>query len=207
MPSRRRGARARHFPAGAGWQRNCPRVSVPLTAAPANLDALLDAYARLGLAHNATARDARRAYREMARRSHPDRIPSGAPGSDEATARMAAINCAYELVRDAPLRHHPISRGSDPDAVFTQADTDAALHHARGAHRVDVAVTAVACAAMYVVLIFVLVPVLHLAGLPYAAAVMVALLCAAGAMAARRSIDPLTAVDGVAVLLRVLLTR
>ncbi|HMC76498.1 MAG TPA: J domain-containing protein [Vicinamibacterales bacterium] len=180
---------------------------MPDTAAPVNLDALLDAYAQLGLAHDATVRDARRAYREMARRYHPDRVPPGAPGRGEATARMAAINRARALVHDAPLRHHPITRGSDPDALFTQADTDEALRRARGAHRVDVAVTTVAYVAMHVILMVVLVPVLHLAGASYAAAFGIALLIAAAAFAARRSIDPVTAVDGVAAFLRVVLTR
>jgi preprotein translocase subunit Sec63 len=177
------------------------------TASRASLDALLDAYALLGLAHNATVRDAQRAYREMARRYHPDRVPPGSPGRDEATARMAEINRAYALIRDAPLRHHPINRGSDPDYQFTQADTDNALHRARAARRVDAVINTVVYAATLAGLLFVLVPLLHVAGLPYAAAVVVALGCAAWAMVEGRSIDPLTAIDGVTALLRVLLTR
>jgi preprotein translocase subunit Sec63 len=180
---------------------------VPDTAVAPNLDPLLDAYALLGLDHTANPRDARRAYRAMARRHHPDRVAGDTSARGEATARMAAINQAYELVRDAPLRHHPISRASDPDYRFTQAHTDEALRRARGARQVDLAVTAIAHVAMYAILIFVLVPVLHAAGVPYGAAVVVALLCAAGVMTARRSIDPLMAADGIAALVRVLLTR
>jgi hypothetical protein len=182
-------------------------VGVPQTGAAPNLDALLDAYAVLGLDHTATPREARRAYREMARRHHPDRVADGTPARGEATTRMAAINHAYDLVRDAPLRHHPISRASDPDYQFTQAHTDEALRRARGARRVDLAVTAIAHVAMYAILIFVLVPVLHAAGLPYAAAIVVALLCAAGVTTARRSIDPMMAANGIAAMVRVLLTR
>jgi preprotein translocase subunit Sec63 len=180
---------------------------VPDTTAAPKLDALLDAYALLGLDHTANPRDARRAYRAMARRHHPDRVVDNGPARGEATARMAAINHAYELVRDAPLRHHPISRASDPDYQFTQAHTDEALRRARGARQVDLVVTATAHVAMYAILIFVLVPVLHAAGVPYGAAVVVALLCAAGVMTARRSIDPLMAANGIAALVRVLLTR
>ena len=120
---------------------------------------------------------------------------------------MAAINAAYELARDAPLRHHPISRGSDPDLRFTQTHTDEALQQARAHRRVEHVITVVGYAAMYAILIFVMIPVLHAAGLPYAASVLIAIACAAGAMAVRRSIDPLLAVDGIAALLRVFSAR
>jgi curved DNA-binding protein CbpA len=180
---------------------------VPQTRSAPKLDALLDAYALLGLDHAATPRQARRVYRAMARRHHPDRVANNAAARDEATARMAAINDAYDLVRDAPLRHHPVSRGSDPDFRFTQAHTDEAFRRARAARRVELVVTAAARVAMYAILIVVLVPLLHAAGLPYTAAVVVALLCAAGVKTARRSIDPSMAANGIAALLRGLLTR
>lgn len=50
-----------------------------------------DAYAALGLSPEAAPDDVARAYRELAKRFHPDRRP----GDAEAERRMAEINAAY----------------------------------------------------------------------------------------------------------------
>src|ERR1700742_3897992 len=54
----------------------------------------MDPYEVLGVRQGATAEEVSAAYREQAKRWHPDR---GA--GDEGEARMAEINIAYDLVR------------------------------------------------------------------------------------------------------------
>ena len=44
---------------------------------------------------------------------------------------MAAINDEYRLIKDAPLRHHPVSSRSDPDLTWADADLDDAVRRAR----------------------------------------------------------------------------
>lgn len=56
-------------------------------------------YQVLGVAKNATAAQVRAAYRELARRHHPD-VSRG----DDATAVFARISAAYETLSDAERR-------------------------------------------------------------------------------------------------------
>ena len=55
---------------------------------------MADAYEILGIARTADEREIRRAYRDMARRWHPDRFPEG-PERLWAEQKMTAINIAY----------------------------------------------------------------------------------------------------------------
>ncbi len=55
----------------------------------------MDPHAVLGLGADASVEDAARAYRELAKRWHPDRA------GDAGAARMIELNVAYELVRSA----------------------------------------------------------------------------------------------------------
>jgi len=61
----------------------------------------LDPYAALGLSHSATAAEVKRAYREMARKFHPDRFV-GHPleNQQEAASRFATGASAYALLSD-----------------------------------------------------------------------------------------------------------
>jgi molecular chaperone DnaJ len=59
---------------------------------------MVDHYRTLGVAPNATPDDIRRAYRELARRYHPDRAPAG---SGE---RMADVNAAWHVLSDPGRR-------------------------------------------------------------------------------------------------------
>ena len=56
---------------------------------------MADCYAVLGIARGASVQDVRRAYRELARRWHPDRFAEG-PERLWAESNMIQINLAYE---------------------------------------------------------------------------------------------------------------
>jgi DnaJ like chaperone protein len=61
----------------------------------------VDPYTVLGLSHNAPIEEVRRVYRSLVAEHHPDRlIARGVPEDliDVATARMAAINLAYQAL-------------------------------------------------------------------------------------------------------------
>lgn len=65
------------------------------------LEAGVDPYAVLGLAHNAPPAEIRRVYRLLVAEHHPDRlIARGVPEAliDVATARMKSINLAYQAL-------------------------------------------------------------------------------------------------------------
>ena len=111
-------------------------------AESADLIAYMNAYAVLEVEYSSTATDIRRAYRRLAQQAHPDRHPQNSAEQRSATARMATINDAYDLIRNAPLRHHPVSRRSHPDVVWSDSQLDAALRSAR-AERVTLDIVAV----------------------------------------------------------------
>ena len=71
---------------------------------PADDDTLLKAYAELGVAPEAENEVVRAAYRELAKKHHPDAMR--AAGADDAAvaaadAKMARVNAAWSEIRDA----------------------------------------------------------------------------------------------------------
>jgi DnaJ-like protein len=59
---------------------------------------LVRACAVLGVTPSATAREAKRAYKKLVRRWHPDRFANDPQGEREATARLQQITEAYQTV-------------------------------------------------------------------------------------------------------------
>lgn len=80
------------------------------------MDDFVDAYAVLGVRQTADQETLKAAYRRLAARTHPDRVPHDQRAA--ATARMQRINVAYGLVAEPARRR--------------QYDHLRALHRARG---------------------------------------------------------------------------
>jgi hypothetical protein len=59
---------------------------------------LVRACAVLGVTPSATAREAKRAYKKLVRRWHPDRFANDPQGEREATARLQQITEAYQAI-------------------------------------------------------------------------------------------------------------
>jgi hypothetical protein len=72
-----------------------------MTVAPRH-NVVMDPYAVLGVRPGAADQEVARAYREAAKRWHPDRSPG-----EDAAAKMAEINAAYDLVRAAAQHEAP----------------------------------------------------------------------------------------------------
>src|SRR5262245_62888784 len=101
------------------------------TAARPDLLAFMDAYKVLGVDYSADSAAIRQAHKRLARQHHPDRFPAGSTEQRQATAHMAAINDAYGLGREAPLRYHRVSQASDPTTPWTDTELDDAIRDAR----------------------------------------------------------------------------
>ena len=82
-----------------------------------------DHYAVLEIGRDASAEDVQRAYRALALRYHPDR--NSAP---DAAARMAAINEAYEVLRDRARRrtYDQVRAQPNPNTELTSVILNAA---------------------------------------------------------------------------------
>jgi len=91
----------------------------------------MDAYKVLGVDYAADSSTIRHAHRRLAKQHHPDKYSAGSPEQQQASARMAEINDAYRLIRNAPLRFHRVSRASDPTTPWTDSELDAAIHRAQ----------------------------------------------------------------------------
>jgi len=77
-----------------------------------------DLYSLLGLAKGATDKEVRTAYRQLARKFHPDVNP----GDEQAEARFKELSAAYEVLNDAEKRklydefgHEGLRGGFDPE--------------------------------------------------------------------------------------------
>ena len=106
------------------------------SSARPDLFAFMDAYRVLGVDYTADSASIRRAHKRLAKQHHPDRFPAGSE-QQQATARMAEINDAYRLIREAPLRYHRVSKASDPTTPWTDIELDDAIRRAHMNQLVD----------------------------------------------------------------------
>jgi hypothetical protein len=106
-----------------------------------DLFAVMDAYKVLGVEYSANSSEIRRAHRRLARQHHPDRYPAGSAEQQQATGRMAVINDAYRVARDAPLRYHRVSKAADPDTAWSDSELDEAVRRAAAVRKVDLTIT------------------------------------------------------------------
>jgi len=106
---------------------------------------LMAAYAALEVPCSASAAEIRRAHRHLMLHDHPDLHRAGSEDHRNAMARMAAIDDAYDLVRDAPLRLVDLRSGSGIDAWQDQ-EIDEAIRRGRA----DRLVRAIGLAALLV---------------------------------------------------------
>ncbi len=85
-----------------------------------------DYYAVLGIDRNATQDDVRKAYRNLAKKYHPDVNKS--PGSEE---RYKEINEAYEVLKDSDKRqrYESVERGPN---LYSSARMGTGWHFPHG---------------------------------------------------------------------------
>jgi hypothetical protein len=70
------------------------------------LEKLKRAYQILGVPLFASALSIKQAYRQLVKRWHPDRYPSGSSSHAEASQMIKLINQAYSEIEHAPLRYY-----------------------------------------------------------------------------------------------------
>lgn len=109
---------------------------MPTSARP-DLFAFMDAYEVLGVDYAVDSAAIRRAHKRLAKQHHPDRFPAGTAEQQQATTRMAEINDAYRLIREAPLRYHRVSKASDPTTPWTDLELEEAIRRARVNQKVN----------------------------------------------------------------------
>jgi hypothetical protein len=166
-------------------------MGMSTSASSVSLESLLNAYALLEIDLTAGAAAIGRAHRQMVERCHLERIPAQSPEHARATERKAAIDSAYALIQDAPLQHHPISRGSDSGRTFTDADLEEALRQARTHQQLQrVGTAAVAFAACCLLAFLVTIPMLGRAGVGSVASASIIVAFAVGLFLLRRTRSP-----------------
>jgi curved DNA-binding protein CbpA len=91
----------------------------------------VDPFLVLGVGPDASERDVAAAYRELAKRFHPDRA------GEDGAGRMAEINAAYELLRAGAQQDRGGHRGPRPRGSGRASGLPAALRRALGPELVD----------------------------------------------------------------------
>lgn len=73
-----------------------------------------DYYKVLGVDRDADDRDIKKAYRKLVKEHHPDKSAAKGVPKEVAQAKIAAINEAYETLKDPELKAR-VDRGEDPN--------------------------------------------------------------------------------------------
>ena len=123
---------------------------MPATSSRPDIHTFLDAYSVLEVEHSADPGMIRQVYKRLARQHHPDRYKPGSLEQRLAAERMTQVNAAYQLIREAPLRHHRVSTRAQPDVPWAEAELDAAIQRARHERMF----TNLASVALFLVLMF-----------------------------------------------------
>lgn len=87
------------------------------------LGRLKRAYQVLGVPHVASAHSIKRAYRQLIKRWHPDRYPSGSSSHAEASQMATLINQAYTEIEHAPLRYYSGGMPRQPRVQTTEPES------------------------------------------------------------------------------------
>jgi hypothetical protein len=90
---------------------------MPSSASGPGLNTFMDAYAVIGVQPAATPLAIRKAYKREVRRASSERLRS--------------IESAYRLICEAPLRHHRVSTGVEPDTPWTDDELEFAWRRAQ----------------------------------------------------------------------------
>ena len=87
---------------------------MPTTPAPleSEIQALVAAYKLLDLELSASSYAIDHWYRQLSLLNQPDRYPEGTPDQFHAAEKRRQIDAAYQLIRTAPLRDHPLAKAA-----------------------------------------------------------------------------------------------
>ena len=176
---------------------------MPSSGTKPDIYALMNAYAVLEVPYTATPADIRRAFRQLASLRHPDKCPPGAD-RDRATELMIQLNAAYELIRDAPLRHHRISEATGADEPWTDAELEEAIRRGHAARRLEEIMSGVVFGGLGALAGLLVIPRLHgpIAARPGYIVAVIVLSGALGVMTGRRSLRLVYLLDHIVLLLR-----
>jgi curved DNA-binding protein CbpA len=180
---------------------------MPSTGTKPDIYALMNAYAVLEVPYTATPGDIRRAFRQLAAVRHPDKCAEGSPDHQRATELMIQLNAASELIRDAPLRHHRISKATGADEPWTDAELEEAIRRGHAARRAEEILSSVMFAALAVLVALLAVTRLRLAfpGLEHYELAILVLSGVLGALMGRRVLGLWFALDYFVFVLRLVL--
>lgn len=87
-----------------------PTSEPPSSAGLRDVQALLAAYSVLDLELSASPYAIEHWYRELSLLNQPDRYPEGSPEQHRVAEKRRQIDAAYQLIRTAPLREHPLAK-------------------------------------------------------------------------------------------------
>ena len=86
------------------------------------LNAMAHAYQVLGISHNASKKEITKAYKELARKHHPDKHPSN---QERAAEEFKQIKDAYDILIKANTEDDPTeSRNAEQSATSASNDED-----------------------------------------------------------------------------------